>query len=473
MKPTRHAGTRVLSGALALVCFALAALPFAASAACSGKLAALQSYAGKHLANANLLDAPALAAILAHLPGNETLQLKRNLDASGPIELTDCHLVVSGNAEHMGGEQDAMLDVDLASGTVIAAIHGGGRIGIYVLADHATTPHWDALPRGLREWAVRADMGFPQQQPRSLTQPGTVHLHAVTVTAAQAAAVPQTTAKPRSINFDSGATKPTPAQAAAIKRAAGDDITQPLPEHVGEPLYAMALADLNDDGRADLIVQYSYASGNCGSLGCSGIIVMATAQGYAHKQIGLPNFTEIAVLPSTHLGMHDLQFDGNSPIWQWNGSQYEIPKADLPQSNMQPWKTAQASGSPLMAYVTPIDSVIKRLLVACEQGRPLLMVLTKQPLPAAPATLTFVFRGWTVNAPLQRNASNTNLWMADLSRSQLPYWFAHRGFDANSRQIAPLVTESYLRINGEMQGQVSMQDSTAATQAALSSCYRY
>lgn len=463
-------------GMLAALWLMLAAISLNASAACSGKLASLQSYAGKYLSHADLLAAPALDAILARLPGDQRQRLQRNLDVSGPIQLSDCHLTVAGNAPHMGTEQDAMLDVDLASGTVIAAIHAGGRIDIHVIADHATTPRWDALPPSLREWAMRADMGFPQQPPRGLAQPGSVQLHAVSETAAPIAAQPRSSIKPRSINFDSDATKPTPptsAQAAAIKRAAGDDITQPLPGWAGKPLYTMALADLNDDGRADLVVQYSYASGNCGSLGCSGIIVMATAQGYAHKQIGLPNFTEIAVLPSMHLGMHDLQFDGNSPIWQWNGKDYEIPKADLPQSNMQPWKTAQAAGSPLMAYATPIDSVIQRVLVACEQGRPLLLVLTKQPLPAGPATMTFVFRGWTVNAPLQRNASNANLWMADLSRSQLPYWFAHRGFDANSRQIAPLVTESYLRINGDMQGQISMQDSTAATHAALSGCYRY
>lgn len=81
---------------------------------------------------------------------------------SGPVKLVDCHLVVSGNALRMGTEQNAMLDVDLASGTVIAAILAGGRIDIYVLADPpAPTPSWNALPLATREWAVKADMGFP------------------------------------------------------------------------------------------------------------------------------------------------------------------------------------------------------------------------------------------------------------------------------------------------------------------------
>lgn len=475
MNATHPATRRIRYGGLAALLLASIALSFDAAAACAGKLASLQSYAGKYLSHADLLRAPALDEILARLPGDQRQRLQRNLDVSGPIQLADCHLAVAGNAPHMGTEQDAMLDVDMTSGTVTAAIHAGGRIDVYVLGDSAAAPRWEALPRGLREWAVRADMGFPQPPPRGLAQPGSVRLHAIPATAVPATAVPRATAKPRSINFDSGATQPatpTPAQAAAIRRAAGDDLSQVMPGHAGEPLYSMALADLNGDGRDDLIVQYSDAVGACGSTGCSGIVVMATPSGYASKGIGLPNFTALAVLPTTHGGMHDLQFDGNSPIWQWTGTDYAIPKASLPQSNMQPWKTAQASGSPLMAYVTPIDSVIKRVLVACEGGRPLLMVLTKQPLPSGPATLTFVFRGWTVNAPLQRNDTNANLWMADLSRSQLPYWFAHRGFDANSRQLAPLVTDSYLRINGEMQGQISMQGSPAATHAALSGCWR-
>jgi hypothetical protein len=153
--------------------------------------------------------------------------------------------------------------------------------------------------------------------------------------------------------------------------------------------------------------------------------VLLASRGYASKGIDLPNVGTLAVLPATHGGMHDLQFNGDSPVWQWTGKDYEIPKADLPQSNMDPWKTAQAPGRPLMAYVTPIDSVIKRVFVACEQGRPLLMLLTRQPLPAGARTLTFVFNGWTVNVPLQRNVTNRDLWMADLSRSQIPLWLAH------------------------------------------------
>ncbi len=451
---------------------ALAGLPFAASASCTGKFASLQSYAGKYRAEHDLLAAPAIDSRLDRLPGNEHLHLERNLHVSGPVELNACHLVLVGNAPHMGTEQDAMLDVDLASGTVIAAIHGGGRIDIYVLADAPTAPRWDALPHAMRAWAVRADMGFPQQQPQDLAQPGSVRLHAPPPVAASATPAPKATGKALQIDFDKDAIKPTPAQDAAIRRAAGSDISQTLPGWEGKPLYALALADLDVDGRTDLIVQYSYAAGACGSAGCSGIIVMATAHGYTDEQIGLPNFTTLAVLPTMHDGMHDLQFDGDSPIWQWNGKAYAIPKADLPQSYAPAWETRAAAGRTL-ALVVPIDSVIKTVSLFCDQGQPVLALLLKMPRPAQPTTMTWVFRGWIVNVAMSPANRDGTLWMSNLSRSDLPEWLAQRGKTRTAQELAHAATESYLRLNGEMQGQVSLKDSAAATRAALSRCYRY
>ena len=124
------------------------------------------------------------------------------------------------------------------------------------------------------------------------------------------------------INVGKDAIKPTPAQIAAIRHAAAADIKEfNHPEQGG---YAVALADLNDDGRSDLLVQYDDMA-FCGSSGCSGVIVMATAHGYASKAIDLPNFYgEIDILPTKHHGMHDLQF-GDSPVWTWNGEEYDVP----------------------------------------------------------------------------------------------------------------------------------------------------
>ena len=50
--------------------------------------------------------------------------------------------------------------------------------------------------------------------------------------------------------------------------------------------YAVAQADLNDDARPDLLVQYLDAY-FCGSGGCSIVLVMATGPGYVANALPL------------------------------------------------------------------------------------------------------------------------------------------------------------------------------------------
>lgn len=45
---------------------------------------------------------------------------EENLDVAGPVALVSCHLFVSGNAVMRGSEEDAIVDVDLFSDTVVA-----------------------------------------------------------------------------------------------------------------------------------------------------------------------------------------------------------------------------------------------------------------------------------------------------------------------------------------------------------------
>ena len=170
--------------------------------------------------------------------------------------------------------------------------------------------------------------------------------------------------------------------------------------------------------------------------------------------------------------MHDLQFNGDSPVWRWDGRQYGIARADMPGADAPAWQTRQAAGRTL-AMVVPIDSGIKTISVFCDRGRPVLAMLAKAPQPRAPLTLAFGFRGWLVNVPMAPGNGDGTLWLADLSGSDLPQWLAHRGSTATTRKLAALATESFLRINGVLQGEIALQDSTAATQAALASCYRY
>lgn len=124
-----------------------------------------------------------------------------------------------------------------------------------------------------------------------------------------------------SIDLDAAAITPTEAQNAAIRLAAASDIREF--NHPQRDDWRVARADLNDDGRADLLVQYTDDSTFCGSLGCGGVIVMATPTGYAKNTISLPNFMAgIHILATRHHGMHDLRFDDAHYVFTWNGKQY-------------------------------------------------------------------------------------------------------------------------------------------------------
>jgi hypothetical protein len=109
--------------------------------------------------------------------------------------------------------------------------------------------------------------------------------------------------------------KPTPAQETAVKKVLA-------PGDRNEP-FTVGTADLNGDGKPDLIAQFTSMM-ECGTAGCSAVAVLATANGYAGKAIVLANFHErVTVLDTMHHGMHDLKFDDASYIFKWNGKAYQ------------------------------------------------------------------------------------------------------------------------------------------------------
>jgi hypothetical protein len=114
--------------------------------ACPGAWSRLLPYAGTYLTDQFLAEAD-LARALDGLLGPELEHLRANISVTGSIDLVGCSLVVSGNADHMGGLEDGILAVNLSAGTVGAAIHTEDRFDIYV---DSTDPY--AVPISIRDW---------------------------------------------------------------------------------------------------------------------------------------------------------------------------------------------------------------------------------------------------------------------------------------------------------------------------------
>ncbi len=109
--------------------------------------------------------------------------------------------------------------------------------------------------------------------------------------------------------------KPTLAETAALQQALGKDYDAMSP-------FNLAHADLNDDGRPDLIAR-SDSAGWCGSLGCATYALVATAQGFATHAIPLATaYGPVEILPGIDHGMHQLRFSDGDHIFRWSGKTY-------------------------------------------------------------------------------------------------------------------------------------------------------
>lgn len=116
---------------------------------------------------------------------------------------------------------------------------------------------------------------------------------------------------------------PTAAQTAAVRRALPGDFR--LAEQMSHrPLqFTVGFADLNGDGRPDLIIHYT-DQGWCGSSGCLAYALLAGPGGYSTHAIALVYFVgTMTVLDSIHHGMHDLRYDDSTYVFHWTGTAYQ------------------------------------------------------------------------------------------------------------------------------------------------------
>jgi hypothetical protein len=125
-----------------------------AQQACEGKLSRLFEHAGGYDTDA-ILDDPLVAVELRRLLGSELEHLRENLGVRGGADLKSCDLVIEGNANHRGTEENGIVTVNLVSGAVAAGILSAGRITLYAVGDG-----YFSMPLAIRDWIAVVAAGF-------------------------------------------------------------------------------------------------------------------------------------------------------------------------------------------------------------------------------------------------------------------------------------------------------------------------
>lgn len=157
----------VLALTLALV---LAAAPTGAEAPLPEDEARilLQRYAASWDLDA-LLAEPPVAREWQALPAEARDLLLRNLSVRGPVDVYGGALSIMGNAPHRGGEDEALLCIEVLGGAcrLHAAILSAGRVTIYTRGER-----YNYLPICVRDWVALVSTGHHYR----LRQPANVEM---------------------------------------------------------------------------------------------------------------------------------------------------------------------------------------------------------------------------------------------------------------------------------------------------------
>ncbi len=126
-----------------------------------------------------------------------------------------------------------------------------------------------------------------------------------------------------------------------------------------------------------------------------------------------------------------------------------------------PWEVVPVQGRAPIAYVSAAGSPnIESLSLYCENGRPYMALLLNKPSRATALTMTWNFSGRLVNIPVQRANNGGTQWIGA----------------ATGTPLVSLLTQQkgtvMLRLNGQLEGEASLTNSTAVLRTALQSCVR-
>jgi hypothetical protein len=128
----------------------------------------LKKYIGNPDTDA-LLKEPAVRARLESMLGTQLSRLMHNLSVRGDVELIGGALALRGNADHRGGEEEAIVCIsDFGPVPLVeAAIFSKGRVTVF-----AKAPQYDYLMLCVKDWITQVNSGHRDR----MTQPKNVRV---------------------------------------------------------------------------------------------------------------------------------------------------------------------------------------------------------------------------------------------------------------------------------------------------------
>jgi hypothetical protein len=102
-----------------------------------------------------LLKEPAVKAALQRVVGNQVPKLMQNLGVRGDVAYDGGTLVIAGNANHKGGEEEAVVCVMPYSPSLVeAGIFSRGKVTVY-----ATAEQYEHLSICVKDWITQVNSG--------------------------------------------------------------------------------------------------------------------------------------------------------------------------------------------------------------------------------------------------------------------------------------------------------------------------
>jgi len=114
----------------------------------------LKQYGGDYYSDQVLNDSK-VNPILKKMMGKEYQHLRDNLSVTGAVDVISGAIVIQGNADHKGGEEMAIIDINPFTTVIRTAIFSKGKITVYCSKEsdeYFKSTDYFSLPVSIKDW---------------------------------------------------------------------------------------------------------------------------------------------------------------------------------------------------------------------------------------------------------------------------------------------------------------------------------